>query len=134
MISTICTLMFLKAPPFPGEFCTSKDKDFSRYRYKEQIPVCKRNVSTKRKNVICKRDGVDDRSEFKVDHIIPLSMGGNNSDRNLWCQHMSLDTSAIEGFAYRRLENNKFTHNEAVEFVKGYKFKSVNYYNKQKNN
>jgi len=123
---TIIVTLFLTVPPFNGEYCTVEDRDFKGFRYEEQIPVCKRRVSTSRKKAICKRDGVTDRAEFKVDHIIPVSLGGNNSNRNLWCQHMSIDTANIEGYAYRMLNKGIWNRKEAMDFVRKYKFKLGN--------
>ena len=120
---SIITIFYLLLPPTTGEYCTTYDKDFSYFRYAEQIPYCKRNVSTRRKDAICRKEGVYNRKNFKVDHIIPLSLGGNNSDRNLWCQHKSIDTAKYEGIAYRNVNGNKWTIQEAIDYVNSYKFK-----------
>ena len=118
----LITILFLTIPPFNGEHCTTQDKDFSEFRYEEQIPICSRNVSTKRKNTICKRDGIYNRKDYIVDHIIPLSLGGNNSDYNLWCQHKSINTVDIEGYAYRMLLTGEWGSEQAKEYVRNYKF------------
>lgn len=120
----LITILFLIIPPFNGEYCSTYNKDFKGYRFKEQIPVCKRNVSTARKNKICKRDGVNDRRDFIVDHIIPLSMGGDNSNQNLWCQHKSINTANAEGYAFRKLDEGKWTAAKARDYVRGIKFNS----------
>ena len=83
------TFSYAKTPKIdisPGELCTIEDKDFSYLRYTEKIPYCKRNVSTRTKNEVCALYDVFDRKKYTVDHIIPLSLGGSNSKKNLWCQ------------------------------------------------
>lgn len=78
----------------PGETCRRPDT----LRYPEQIPYCTRDVSTGEKNaIIATYDrefgfeiGRMGRSEFKIDHYIPLCMGGSNSSKNLWPQHKSV--------------------------------------------
>jgi len=109
----------------PGSFCTVNDPDFTEFRYEENIPYCTRNVSFARKNAICKRDGVDDRKDFVVDHIIPLSIGGNNKDDNLWCQHHSLSTASLEYNCYTQLKNNQITRLEATNIILNCKFNHI---------
>jgi hypothetical protein len=78
----------------PGETCQRPDT----FRYPERIPYCNRNVSSSEKNAIInnydRKFGYEvgrmNRSDFKVDHYIPLCMGGSNSDKNLWPQHKSV--------------------------------------------
>lgn len=112
----------LAVPPTVGHFCSELDPDFDGFRYEEQIPHCKRNVSTERKVDICLRDGVEDRTEYTVDHIIPLSLGGSNADENLWCQHHSDAVTHIEYQAYLQLKDGELTQQEAVNKVLTAKF------------
>jgi 5-methylcytosine-specific restriction endonuclease McrA len=109
-------------PPTYGSLCTTADPTFYEYRYQEQIPYCKRDVTTERKIEICKRDGVEDRSDYTVDHIIPLSLGGSNSDDNLWCQHKLLAVTNIEYEAYKELENGSISQKQAIDKVLKAKF------------
>lgn len=115
-------LLYLMVPPTHGDLCTSADIDLDAYRYEEQIPHCKRNVTTERKIAICKRDGVVDRSEFTVDHIIPLSIGGSNRDENLWCQHKSLAVTSLETALFEKLNKGEITQKEAIEQILEAKF------------
>jgi len=107
----------------PGHACTIKDKDFDRYRYKEKIPYCRRNVSKKTKDSVCLRDGVKDRSNYTVDHIIPLSIGGSNSNRNLWCQNKKIHSGSVEYQLYRKMEEGTILQKDAIDFILNYKFK-----------
>lgn len=78
----------------PGVVCTTP----TAKRYPEQIDYCDRNVSGGLKNsIIAKYDqkyGYQiekmPRGDFKIDHFIPLSIGGANDEGNLWPQHKSV--------------------------------------------
>jgi 5-methylcytosine-specific restriction endonuclease McrA len=126
MLQSLFLLFYLTIPPINGHLCTETDLDFDGFRYKEQIPHCVRNVTTERKIAICKRDGVDnhDRSDFTVDHIIPLALGGSNSDENLWCQHHSLAVTPLEYKSYTMLDRDEIIQSEAIEMVLAAKFKT----------
>lgn len=110
-------------PTVPGSYCTPSDPDFSHYRYPERIAYCFRNVATWRKDDICERDGVYNRSNFTVDHLIPLSHGGSNHDDNLWCQHKSINVTSLENRMYRKLARGEITREEAVKIILNAKFK-----------
>lgn len=78
----------------PGSVCENP----TEYRYPERISYCKRNVETQLKREII-RDydqtfgysiGSMDRQAFKIDHYIPLCMGGSNERSNLWPQHRTV--------------------------------------------
>lgn len=115
-------IICLLVPPTTGQLCTEEDPDFTEYRYEERIPYCARNVTVERKIEICKRDGVKDRSDFTVDHIIPLSIGGSNNDENLWCQHYSLAVTDLETKAYRSMLNATQSQQDAIEMILDAKF------------
>lgn len=78
----------------PGAVCQNSNTR----RYKENIIYCERNVSTQTKREIIKmyddqlgfQVGQMNRTDFKIDHFIPLSIGGSNSVDNLWPQHKSV--------------------------------------------
>jgi hypothetical protein len=115
-------MFFLLIPPTHGHMCSAKDPDFKELRYPEQIEYCERNVSTSRKDDICLRDGVSEREGFTVDHIIPLSLGGDNSDQNLWCQHNSLSVTNIEYEAHLLLRTGEVSQKQAIKMVLDAKF------------
>lgn len=123
MITVFVTLFYLTVPPVQGDYCTLNDPDFDGLRYEESIPHCKRNVSTNKKDFICERDGVSNREDFTVDHIIPLSLGGSNSADNLWCQHNSLSVTHLETKMYLQLKEGKITQKKAVKTILEAKFK-----------
>lgn len=106
----------------PGHLCQKRDKDFDRLRYKEKIPYCRRNVSKKRKDAICAKYGVFDRANYTVDHIIPLSMGGSNHNKNLWCQHRKIYTGELEFWLYRNLELGRMRQAETLLSILSHKY------------
>ena len=78
----------------PGSVC----KNPSRYRYPEKVAYCERDVETQlKRDIIAQYDEkfgyriqTMDRQAFKIDHYIPLCMGGSNNRNNLWPQHKSV--------------------------------------------
>ncbi len=78
----------------PGETCDRPNA----YRYPEQIAYCNRNVdSGLKRDIIVQYDkqlgyqvSQMPRNDFKIDHYIPLCMGGGNDRKNLWPQHKSV--------------------------------------------
>ena len=111
----------------PGELCTAPDS----YRYPSQMAYCERNVLTKDKWVIFeiymkKFNFVVDsenRDKFKIDHYIPLCMGGANSYKNLWPQHESiyLQSDELELLLCERLAEGKITQEVAIQKIKAAK-------------
>jgi len=117
MVNSLLLLVYLVIPPTHGSLCAAEDPDFDEYRYEEAIPHCMRNVSTERKIEICLRDGIKDRTEFTVDHIIPLAFGGSNRDDNLWCQHKSLAVTGLEYQLYKKLDAGEIKQHEAIDMI-----------------
>jgi len=106
----------------PGHLCSLTNKDFKELRYREQIPYCKRHVTKKTKIAICKIYGITDRKGYTVDHIIPLSLGGDNSMQNLWCQSKKIWSARLEFFFYTQVKNGDMRQVEAVVRLLGYKY------------
>lgn len=107
----------------PGELCNNPDS----YRYPEKIPYCKRSVDTELKWAIIdnydERFGYDirpRRADFKIDHYIPLCMGGANSEENLWPQHKSVyeKTDQLEEKLCRLMSMGRMLQDEAVVKIK----------------
>ena len=106
----------------PGELCTESNKDFDGYRYPDHVAHCRRNVTYETKNKICKLYGVLDRRDYTVDHIIPLSLGGSNSEKNLWCQSRKIITANLEYYYYRMVMQDKMRHATAIHALMAWKF------------
>ncbi len=107
----------------PGAYCSRPDS----HRYKERIPYCNRNVSSSEKweviNVYNKKFdykiGRRERTQFKIDHLIPLCMGGSNEFSNLWPQHESVYvvTDPLEGAACDKMAKGRLLQQRAVELL-----------------
>jgi hypothetical protein len=108
----------------PGELC----KNPSELRYPEKIPYCNRAVDREEKwdiiqNYMKKYNFVindKNRAEFKIDHYIPLCMGGANTEKNLWPQHQSVFvfSDPYEAFLCHKLEVGEITQKQAIEKMK----------------
>ncbi len=108
----------------PGELC----KDSTTYRYPEHIKYCARNVSSGLKSQIIAQYDHDlgfgirqmSRGDFKIDHFIPLSIGGANEASNLWPQHKSVYTitDPLESDVSNLISVAKITQAEAIRVIK----------------
>lgn len=108
----------------PGATCSNP----STYRYPERIPYCERNVSTSTKrSIIDEYDrefgytiGAMNRGEFKIDHFIPLCMGGSNDRSNLWPQHRSVYdiTDPMEGPLCELMAAGLMLQAEAIDTIR----------------
>lgn len=107
----------------PGELCGHPD----RYRYPENIAYCERNVSTEEKDVVFAayrrlgyRLSYQNRSSYKVDHYIPLCVGGSNNAANLWPQHLSISnvTDSIEKSLCDKMAAGRMKQARAVYLIK----------------
>ncbi len=63
------------------------------------------------------------RSQFKIDHYIPLCAGGSNERENLWPQHVSVYTitDPLEPLICGKMSAGRLTQAKAVEFIKAAK-------------
>lgn len=108
----------------PGELCQVADA----YRYPEKIKYCERNVETQLKDRIIKtydaKHGYgiqfQNRGSFKIDHYIPLCMGGSNTKFNLWPQHESVyrHTDPLEGLLCEKMKYGKLKQADAIVLIR----------------
>ncbi len=108
----------------PGALCDDPDA----HRYPEQIAYCNRAVGASLKERIIKlydqklgyRIGRMDRKLFKIDHYIPLCMGGANKAVNLWPQHESVFevTDQLEQCECQKMADGKLRQAEAIQIMK----------------
>jgi hypothetical protein len=108
----------------PGDICTTPVS----FRYPENIAYCDRIVDPKLKVEIIKN--YDEtlhfkirtlpRVDFKIDHYIPLCMGGSNSSANLWPQHKSVYeiTDNLEKALCEKMADGEMTQAQAVLLIK----------------
>lgn len=104
-----------------GHLCSPSDPDFSHYRYKQQIPYCERNVDYERRTQIYEAYKIDHncRKRFTIDHFIPLSIGGSNSDENLWPEHKNVKATRpyLEEEIFGAVQSGRMTQAEAVRII-----------------
>lgn len=100
------------------------------YRYPEQIAYCGRDVSTATKNeifVAYRKLGFSlpsvTRADYKIDHYVPLCMGGSNHPDNLWPQHVSIykQTDSLEEAICSKLRDGRISQADAVKMMKAVK-------------
>lgn len=104
----------------PGSTCQRPDQ----IRYPSRVPYCERSVSTSLKNEIIAQYDRDfgfeiqemDRHDFKIDHYIPLSIGGSNERNNLWPQHRTVYelTDPLESMVSELIIHDRITQKEAI--------------------
>lgn len=135
---TLMTLLFLLslstwATPFapipitpdekqtPGDYCSDTDKDFTEYRYAEKIPYCTRNVKTNLKKKLYAIYKVPSKCEnrYTIDHLVPLALGGNNSQDNLWPEHLLVKATRqmMEEDLYQKVSKGLMKVNDAVQQI-----------------
>ncbi len=108
----------------PGKLCTKP----SSHRYAENIAYCERDVSSGKKNQIIAAYDSElgfqirqmNRGDFKIDHFIPLSIGGSNDVENLWPQHKSVYaySDIIESELSNLMVDGKIKQKEAITVIK----------------
>lgn len=106
----------------PGSLCDSPDT----YRYPEQIPYCERDVDSSLKADVFReyRDlgfklPPKNRSQYKIDHLIPLCAGGSNREDNLWPQHKTVyeRTDALEAVGCEKLKAAKIKQADLIKLI-----------------
>lgn len=108
----------------PGALCENSNT----FRYPAKIRYCKRDVESKLKNrIIADYDSQFKydiqkmpRGDFKIDHFIPLSIGGSNDESNLWPQHKSIYkySDPIESLLANLIACDKISQDEAIRVTK----------------
>jgi len=108
----------------PGSVCTNPDS----HRYPEKINYCRRDVTTGEKWAVIETYnrkfgyGINakNRGDFKIDHLIPLCMGGSNEQSNLWPQHKSIYpiTDPLEELSCSKMGEGVLKQERAIELIK----------------
>lgn len=106
----------------PGSVCDHADA----YRYPEQIAYCERNVESSLKQEIIQEYNeklgyqIQKRALYKIDHFIPLCMGGSNHQDNLWPQHKSVYTitDGVESAACVKMKLGKLSQRAAIDLLR----------------
>lgn len=107
----------------PGILCQYPDS----YRYPEHIAYCKRDVSYAQKKQVFEdyrhlgyRINLKRRSDYKIDHYIPLCAGGGNNIENLWPQHKSVfrKTDQIEFLGCELLRDGRISQHSLIALIR----------------
>lgn len=106
----------------PGSLCDRPDQ----YRYPERIAYCSRDVDGQLKKEVFEeyRQGgfrldPKDRSNYKIDHLIPLCAGGSNHEDNLWPQHVTIysQTDSLESIGCEKLKTGRIKQAELIRLI-----------------
>ncbi len=106
----------------PGSLCDIPDS----YRYAERIPYCNREVDRDLKEDVFREYRLEGyrldprrRSDYKIDHLIPLCAGGSNRENNLWPQHVSIyrKTDSMEQVGCEKLKAGKIKQARLVQMI-----------------
>lgn len=102
-----------------GGYCSTQDPDFQSYVYSEKMISCKRNVSEEVRERVYQeyRIPLDFRKCYTIDHLVPLTLGGNNSFENLWPEHQFAReiNSRLELKLYKAVTSGSMKSTDAVK-------------------
>lgn len=97
------------------------------FRYPERIKYCGRDVSSTEKYTVIQlyeRNGGYQitkygRENFKIDHMVPLCMGGSNNPNNLWPQHKSVYvyTDPLEALGCQKLSLGRIRQADVIQLL-----------------
>lgn len=109
----------------PGLLCDRNDADFDGYRYRQNIPHCRRHVTSGDKVAIGATYGLDESKFYKYefDHFIPLSIGGSNDAKNVWplIKHLAREKSKFEQELFDNVSVGNLTQAQAVDMIRNWK-------------
>ncbi len=110
----------------PGSVCTERHSDFDEHRYPEKIPHCDRNVEGDLKTRIYDWYKIPrhERKNYTIDHLIPLSIGGDNEPKNLWPEHRAVKATRphLEEQVHQELSDGRITQQQAIQRILKAKF------------
>lgn len=105
----------------PGSLCSRQHGDYAGDRYEAKIPYCRRNVEGQLKTQLYIAYGVplECRGSYTIDHLIPLSIGGDNSPQNLWPEHRLVKATRpyLEQQVFEDLRDGRITQQQAIDRV-----------------
>ena len=107
----------------PGKLCDQP----TATRYPEKIAYCSRDVTYETKEILMNEYDQKfnyhimtmARTDFKIDHLIPLCAGGSNDITNLWPQHKSIYeiTDPLEPIICLKMAQGKLKQKDAVSLI-----------------
>lgn len=112
-----------QASTTPGKLCDHP----TAVRYPEKIAYCEREVDYQTKEILIAEYDTKfgykiksfPREDFKIDHLIPLCMGGSNDITNLWPQHKSvyIVTDPLEPLLCAKMAQGRLKQVDAVKLI-----------------
>lgn len=109
-----------------GSLCNRKNSDYETDRYDQKIPYCKRNVASSLKAELYDKYGIPEgcRDRYTIDHIIPLSIGGDNTPENLWPEHKAIKALRpfLEEEVFVEVRDGHMKQQEAIDIILKNKF------------
>jgi hypothetical protein len=123
-----CTSFMAQAYPLvpnpqiaTGHLCNRQNPDYGGDRYKEKIPYCLRNVDDSLKSHLYDlyKVPVNCRGRYTIDHIIPLSIGGDNSPQNLWPEHKKVKATRpyLEEQVFTEVSEGSMLQKDAIAII-----------------
>lgn len=104
-----------------GHLCDRSNPDYETDRYSQKIPYCRRNVESDLKQKLYDLYNIPEncRNRFTIDHIIPLSIGGDNSPENLWPEHKNVKATRpmLEEEIFGEVRDGRMSQEEAVQRI-----------------
>ena len=104
-----------------GSLCTRQHNDYETDRYSQKIAYCKRNVESNLKRELYDLYKIPEgcRHRYTIDHIIPLSIGGDNRPENLWPEHKNVKATraTLEEEVFIEVRDGDMTQKEAVALI-----------------
>ncbi|MES2768622.1 MAG: HNH endonuclease signature motif containing protein [Bdellovibrionota bacterium] len=104
-----------------GSLCNKQNPDYQTDRYAQKIPYCKRNVEWELKQELYDLYKVPEkcRGQYTIDHIIPLSIGGDNTAKNLWPEHKNIKATRLylEEEVFMAVRDNQMSQKDAIALI-----------------
>ena len=108
-----------------GDLCDTSNHDFEGYRFREKVPVCRRDVSYELKQRVYDKYRIPKacRREYTIDHFYPLSMGGSNAEKNLWPEHVKVKQSRfeLEQITFNQMTMGQLSQEQALTIIRNNK-------------
>ena len=104
-----------------GSLCNKQNPDYETDRYTQKIAYCRRNVESDLKRELYDLYKIPEkcRNRYTIDHIIPLSIGGDNSPENLWPEHQNVKQTRpyLEEEVFIAVRENLMKQKDAIDMI-----------------
>lgn len=104
-----------------GSLCNKQNPDFETERYSQKVAYCRRNVESNLKKELYDLYKIPEhcRGHYTIDHIIPLSIGGDNSPQNLWPEHRNVKQTRpyLEEEVFMAVRDDQMKQKDAITLI-----------------